>query len=270
MVRPDFSIFKVVPLLAMFVPLFANAQEYIGYEKFEEEDVQANLTNQFQEINDEIKVLDLQIENINDVENLDYEYQKYRQIIDSYSALVNKGDAAFVAFDECNRSYYNLLKKVNEIKDKDVKEKSHKALLLSMRDFLDRMTAVESRCQAFVKERNVDSLQLEKKKADLLFNNMLAKYSASQDIADTYQDLKDLKMNIEVKKAVIDGIEIKMANRGELIFKITMLVGVLFIPFNIIKTKIKTAKELKAMKEKGFEMPQMPKKKKTEEDLPVI
>lgn len=251
----------------MSVTLFhtsASSQVYIDYVEFDDGTSPASIARQLGEVRSEIELLDKSIENFNDVENLRYEIQKYKGAITYYDPYVNKNDETYQAYEDCNKAYFNLLQKVDELTALEQKQKTYRKTSALIASSLQKMEALEKSAKDFFDKKNDDSLAVVKKQAETLVQIVNTMVAENNEALSDYPDITDDKAKLEAKKAMIDSMEIKKRDIGDLIFKGVVVFGILFGLVNMLIAKREAAK---AMKASGIALLEKESKNK---DIPTI
>lgn len=224
----------------------ASSQVYVDYVEFDDGTSPASIARQLGEIRSEIELLDKSIENFNDVENLSYEIQKYKGAIAYYDPYVNKNDETYQAYEDCNKAYFDLLQKVDQLTALEQTLKIYRKTAALIASSSQKMAVLEKSAKDFFDKKNADSLAVVKKQAETLVQVVNTMVAENNEALSDYPDITDDKAKLDAQKALIDSMEIKKKDIGELIFKGVVVFGILFGLVNMLIAKREAAKAMKA------------------------
>lgn len=231
----------------------------------QEDYVSAELTSYYKEL----VSYDRQIVTVEDAERLETRYKTHIKLVEScYS-----DNSEFIRYDKkLQKIYENYMdlyqqigKRIEELRaDSNRREKIEK-LTVKFQRHLDEMTILEEEGKHYVAEEMRDSLKLVKQKANEHFvDEASVEYGANRELFDDSEELTRIWKSTKEIYNRISSLEIAVKpSYYDLIFKIVIVVAVVFFIINMISQKMKMKKLQQASKLQS-------QVKKTENDLPSI
>ncbi|MGP1447534.1 MAG: hypothetical protein ACTTKO_08465 [Candidatus Limimorpha sp.] len=231
----------------------------------QEDYVSEELTSYYKEL----VSYDRQIVTVEDAERLETRYKTHIKLVES----CYNDNSEFIRYDKkLQKIYENYMdlyqqigKRIEELKAESSRRDKIEKLTVKFQRHLDAMVRLEEKGKHYVAEKLNDSLKIVKQKANEQFvEEASVEYGANRELFEESEELTRIWKSTKETYNRISALEIAVKpSYYDLIFKIVIVVAVVFFIINMISQKIKMKKLQQMSKLQN-------KVKKTEEDLPSI
>lgn len=238
---------KIISILSLFVlmafaPKMLLCQEQDSIQQMELEMNLAELQQDLDQLSDAINTYD-------DIELYDYEMQEVGNRVKAFAVLIGKDNPQYDAYDQCNRSLYQIQKRIDALKEDYNHQKNYESLMGLFQNTIAQLSTYKEQGEQYIDDRKADSLVIIKKKAGNVYRKASTEAATQKDMVNNDETLSQLWDSIEEYNETIENMECSSMNKlYELIFRVVMVVAVLLLVFNMLQSKLKAAKMAKTAK----------------------
>ncbi len=211
---------------------------------------QSILKENLADLEEDVGNLNIAISKYEDIELYDYELQEANNRISAFAISITKDSPLYEQYEECNRTFYQIEKRIEDLKNENYNMQKYNSLMDYLNNYLSQMSVYKADGERYVKKNMPDSLMMVKKKASNIYSKTLADAESNKEIVENDETLSQIYHSIEEYNFDIDSM--KCNSKGQLyetIFRIVMVVFVLFMVINMLQSKLKAKKMAKTAKD---------------------
>ena len=236
---------SLVALLA-FAPKMLLCQDSI-----QQMELEMNLS----ELQQDLDQLSDAISTYDDIELYDYELQEAGNRVKSFAVVIGKDSPQYDAYDQCNRTLYQIQKRIDALKEENEHQKNYESLMGLFQNTITQLSAYKELGEQYMENRQPDSLMMMKKKAGNAYRKASMEATSQKDLVNGDETLSQLWDSIEEYNETIEEMECSSKSKlYELIFRIVMVVAVLLLVLNMLQSKLKAVKMAKTAKKQMEEV----------------
>ena len=237
---------RIIAILSLFVlTAFASADLYCMEEDetVETEQQQPDMEQTLNDLLLDIDQLNKSIIIYDDIELYDYEYQEAGNRLKSFAVLINKDNPLYETYDMCNRSLYQIQKRIESLTESYNHQQNYEALMERFQNSLQQLSNYKIMGEQYADDGMADSLMMLKKKAANVYRKASMEAGAQKDMVSNDETLDQLWDSIEEYNETINELECSSKNKlYEMIFRIVMVVAVFLLVLNMLQSKVKAKK----------------------------
>ena len=242
---------RIIALLSIFVlTAYALPRLYCQEEgKAPETEQQPDMEQALNSLLLDIDQLNSSITVYEDIELYDYEYQEASNRVKSFSVFVTKDSPLYETYDICNRSLYQIQKRIESLTEDYNHQQSFESLMERFQISLQQLSDYKTMAEQYANDGKADSLMMIKKKSASVYRKASMEYGERKDMVESDEALSHLWDSIEEYNDTIENLDCSSNSKlYELIFRVVMVAAVLLLVFNMLQSKLKAAKMTKTAK----------------------
>ena len=230
--------FLLLALLTAFCPMAMIGQDVVSQ--------QSDLSQTLASLQQDLDQLGQRISTYDDIELYDYEFQEAGNRVKSLAIAINKEDPLYETYDACNREFYQIQKRIEDLKEEHERQQNYDALMGRFQNTLQQLSTYKTQGERYVNQHMSDSLVIVKKKAGNVYNKAAMEASTQREVVNNDAALSQLWDNIEEYNADIEALECGPQGKlYEILFRVFMVAAAFALIINMMQSKIKAKKMAK-------------------------
>ena len=202
-----------------------------------------NLELNIHDLESDLNKLNADLQTYDDIAVYDYSFQEAGNRVRSFAALVSKEDPLYDSYNSCNLLYYQIQKRIDELKADHQRKQDYDALMNRLQNSIADLSSLKEQGDRYVQAKEQDSLLIVKKKASRIYVKATGETESKKQLVDNDPAFQKLMESIEEYNEEIEALECPNKTQFyEMGFRIIMVGMVLVLVLNMLKTKIKAKK----------------------------